>query len=138
MAESSTYGISDLANEFGVTTRTIRFYEDKGMLSPQRQGQKRIFNSADRTKLKLILRGKRLGFSLDESRDIIAMYSPGKNNADQLLSLIEKMRDRRQHLKQKMKDLNAMMKELSSYESQCMDSLKDIAPEIEKQLRNSN
>jgi DNA-binding transcriptional MerR regulator len=78
--KTSSYSIRDLASEFDVTTRTIRYYEEKGLLSPKRNGSQRIYSPSDRTKLKLILRGKRLGFSLDESAEIILMYGPGGKN----------------------------------------------------------
>ena len=87
----NTIGIRDLATEFGVTTRTIRFYEEKGLLNPDREGQRRRFSAADRTKLRLILRGRRLGFSLDESAEIILMYGSPGNNRKQLEALAEKI-----------------------------------------------
>ncbi len=71
-----SHSISELAAELGITTRTIRFYEEKGLLAPSRNGQQRIYSAADRVRLKLILRGKRLGFTLEESRDLIDMYDP--------------------------------------------------------------
>jgi len=123
MSEAKTYSISDLAKEFDVTTRAIRFYEDKGMLSPERRGQTRIYTPADRTKLKLILRGKRLGFTLDESRDLIEMYSPSGNNSDQLQTLIDKIRDRQHYLQQQMKDLEVMMVDLQESEQRCLDAM---------------
>ena len=83
------YSISQLSKEFDVTTRTIRHYEEIGLLSPARRGQTRVYSAADRIRLKLILRGKRLGLSLDDSRDIIDMYEPGKTNVDQLKKLID-------------------------------------------------
>ena len=83
------YSISQLSKEFDITTRSIRHYEDIGLLSPARRGQTRIYNPADRTRLKLILRGKRLGISLEDSREIIDMYEPGKNNVEQLQKLID-------------------------------------------------
>ena len=90
-----TFSISDLASEFGITTRTIRFYEEKGLLRPRREGTRRIYSPADRTRLRLILRGKRLGLSLDESAEIIHMYgTPGKNRR-QLELLISRIEDRR-------------------------------------------
>ena len=82
------YSISQLSKEFEVTTRTIRHYEELGLLSPARRGQTRVYSPADRTRLKLILRGKRLGLSLDDSREIIDMYEPGKTNIDQLPSYV--------------------------------------------------
>lgn len=123
MSDSKTYSISDLAKEFDVTTRAIRFYEDKGMLAPQRKGQTRIYTPADRTKLKLILRGKRLGFTLDESRDLIEMYNPSGNNDDQLQTLIDKIRDRQLYLQQQMKDLEVMMVDLQESEQRCLDAM---------------
>ena len=85
------YSIRDLASEFEVTTRTIRFYEEKGLLNPKRNGPHRIYSSNDRTKLLLILRGKRLGFSLDESAEIILMYGTPANNKKQLERLIARL-----------------------------------------------
>ncbi|GAB3097418.1 MerR family DNA-binding transcriptional regulator [Aestuariicella hydrocarbonica] len=123
---SKTYTITDLSREFDVTTRAIRFYEDKGMLTPERRGQARIYTPADRTKLKLILRGKRLGLTLDESRDIIEMYNPGKSNANQLEKLILKIRQRRDYLQQQMHDLEVMMVDLQSSERSCLEALQNI------------
>lgn len=123
MGSGTTYSISDLAKEFDITTRTIRFYEDKGLITPERQGQTRIYSAADRTKLKLILRGKRLGFSLEQSRDIIAMYEPGKSNADQLVALVNSIRDKRAQLEQQLHDLELMMVDLNESEQRCVESL---------------
>lgn len=132
---SKTYSITDLSREFDVTTRAIRFYEDKGMLTPDRRGQTRIYTPADRTKLKLILRGKRLGLTLDESRDIIDMYNPGKSNADQLEKLILKIRERRDYLQQQMHDLEVMMVDLQSSERSCLEALGKIDPQAYESLR---
>ncbi len=113
--------ISDLANEFDITTRTIRFYEEKGLLNPRREGQTRIYSSADRTKLKLILRGKRLGFTLEESRSIIEMYDPAKDNLDQLHSLLSKIREKRRQLSQQLHDIEVMMLDLRDAEEKCLE-----------------
>ena len=107
-----TYSISDLASEFDVTTRTIRFYEEKGLLNPRREGTRRIYTPADRTRLRLILRGKRLGLSLDESAEIIGMYGTPGNNRRQLQVLIEKIQEKRAALQRQQKDLQAMLEEL--------------------------
>lgn len=123
---STTYSISDLAKEFGVTTRTIRHYEDIGLLSPEREGQLRIYSRGDRTRLKLILRGKRLGFSLEESRDIIQMYRPDQNNKQQLNQLLDKIELQKQCLNQRLTDLHAMMTELDEVEKVCQKALKQI------------
>lgn len=118
-----TYSISELAKEFDVTTRTIRFYEDKGLLSPSRQGQTRIYSTGDRTKLKLILRGKRLGFSLEQSGEIIAMYDPSKNNKTQLTSLLESIRTKREQLEGQLHDIEIMMLDLQESEQRCLDAI---------------
>ena len=115
----ATYSISDLASEFGVTTRTIRFYEEKGLLDPRREGTRRIYSPADRTKLRLILRGKRLGFSLDESAEIILMYGTPGNNRKQLERLIAKIQEKHDDLKRQQNDLRAMLKELAGAENKC-------------------
>ena len=119
----ATYSISSLATEFDVTTRTIRFYEEKGLLNPQREGTRRIYSPGDRTKLRLILRGKRLGFSLDESADIILMYGTAGNNRKQLEKLITMIQVKRTELKRQQKDMKAMLKELADAEVKCRTSL---------------
>ncbi len=120
---SASFSISDLASEFNVTTRTIRFYEEKGLLDPKREGTRRIYNPADRTKLRLILRGKRLGLSLDESAEIILMYGTPGNNRKQLETLIAKIHEKRVELKRQQSDLEAMLKELAEAEDKCRTAL---------------
>lgn len=118
-----TYSISDLANEFDVTTRTIRFYEEKGLLHPRRAGTRRIYGPSDRTRLRLILRGKRLGLSLDESAQIIRLYgTPGKNRR-QLELLLSRIEERRAVLQSQQRDLRAMLKELDAAEAKCRGAL---------------
>jgi DNA-binding transcriptional MerR regulator len=117
------YSISDLAEEFGVTTRTIRFYEEKGLLNPTRDGQRRIYGPADRTRLRLILRGKRLGFSLEESADIIRMYGTPGSNQRQLRALLERIRARRENLLQQQRDLEALLRELDAAEGKALGAL---------------
>ena len=119
----NSYTIRELASEFGVTTRTIRFYEEKDLLSPQRNGQRRLYSGADRTKLRLILRGKRFGFSLDESAEIILMYDSPGNNRKQLEALLEKINHKRQELKERRRELNVMLREMDQAEKKCRDSL---------------
>jgi len=118
-----TYTISDLAKEFGITTRTIRFYEEKGMISPMREGQKRLYTTSDRARIKLILRGKRIGMTLQESVDVIDMYDPGHNNVDQLHSLINMVKERREQLQQQKKDIDDMLAGLDEVQSLCKQSL---------------
>ncbi|MEH6582514.1 MAG: MerR family DNA-binding transcriptional regulator [Halioglobus sp.] len=120
---NTTYSISDLAAEFDITTRTIRFYEEKGLLSPKRIGTSRIYDSANRTRLKLILRGKRLGFTLEESRDIIGMYDPTHGNVDQLQKLATGIQQKRQQLELQLHDIKAMIKDLRDAENKCMQAL---------------
>ena len=120
------YSISELASEFDVTTRTIRYYEEKGLLSPAREGQNRLYSAANRVKLKLILRGKRLGFSLDESREIIEMYDPDKDNIEQLEKLIERIREKRTILKRQLEDLEIMLLDLDSSEQECLAALSKL------------
>lgn len=117
------YFIGELAEEFDVTTRTLRFYEEKGLLSPSRSGQTRVYSAADRTRLKLILRGKRLGLSLDQSAEIILMYDPVGTNSKQVLSLIDKIQDKRLQLEQQKKDLEQTLLDLEAAELRCIDSL---------------
>lgn len=120
-----TYSISDLASEFGVTTRTIRFYEEKGLVNPLRQGQKRLYSGADRVRIKLILRGKRIGMTLQECVDFIDMYDPEHNNAEQLQALIEDVKGRRERLLQQRKDIDDMLAGLDEVRGLCEASLAD-------------
>jgi DNA-binding transcriptional MerR regulator len=121
----TSYSISELAQEFGITTRTIRFYEDKGLLSPERRGQTRIYTPEDRVRLKLILRGKRLGFSLDESREIIDMYDPSGGNVDQLSRLLERIDAKRQQLQQQQRDIEKMLSQLDEATARTLAALKE-------------
>lgn len=121
--KTTTYSISDLSKEFDVTTRTIRFYEEKGLLNPARNGNTRVYNSADRTKLKLILRGKRLGLTLEESSGIIGMYDPTHNNVEQLQTLVAKIREKKSQLEQQRQDLDLMLLDLQDAEEKCLDAL---------------
>ncbi len=124
-----TYSISDLASEFDITPRTIRFYEEKGLLAPARQGQKRLFSHADWVRLALILRGKRCGLSLEESRDIIDMYAPGQNNAEQLHSLLGKIEERRAIITTQLADLEEMLQELDEVQARCEAALHTMQEE---------
>ena len=126
MDKKKTYSIGELAREFDVTTRTIRFYEDQGLVSPSRRGQTRIYSPADRVTLKLILRGKRLGSSLAESKELIGMYQPQGDNRHQLLALQEKIHQRRAQLEQQLHDIRAMQQELDDVEQRCIDAMNDL------------
>jgi len=121
-----TYSIRDLAGEFDITTRTIRFYEEKGYLSPKREGTRRIYSSPDRTSLRLILRGKRLGLSLDETADLIRMYGSPRNNRKQLEKFILRIGEKRAELEHKQRDLEVMLNDLQSVEDKCHVALADL------------
>jgi DNA-binding transcriptional MerR regulator len=121
-----TYSISDLAREFGITTRTIRFYEEKGYLSPKREGTRRIYSSPDRTSLRLILRGKRLGLTLDETADMIKMYGSPRGNQKQLEKFIVRIDEKRTELEQKQRDLEFMLTDLQSVEDKCHVALAEV------------
>lgn len=113
------YTITDLTQEFGVTTRTLRFYEAEGMLSPLRRGRQRLYRASDRTRLKLILRGRRLGLSLAEVRDIIDMYGKAPGEAGQLRRLVARIGERRAELEQKRRDIDETLRELDEVEAGC-------------------
>jgi DNA-binding transcriptional MerR regulator len=118
------YSISQLSKEFDVTTRTIRHYEDLGLITPARRGQTRVYSPSDRTRLKLILRGKRLGLSLENSREIIDMYEPGKTNVEQLKKLINAIQAQRIKLNQQLDDISNLLTDLNQAEADCIDALK--------------
>ena len=120
---SDLFSIGDLSREFGVTTRTIRFYEDQGLLSPTREGQNRVYRPRDRVRLKLILRGKRLGFSLKEIKALIELYDAPEGEAGQLRSFIDKIRARRTELMGQKEDIEHVLDELDSLERRCADLL---------------
>ena len=112
----NNYSIRDLSQEFAVTTRTLRYYEEKGLLSPIRVGQSRLYTSADRARLILILRGKTLGLSLEQSADLISMYDPESNNKKQLEALIDNIQVRRCQLEAQKKELERMIVDLQNWE----------------------
>lgn len=117
------YSIRDLASEFGITTRTIRFYEEKGYLNPKREGTRRVYGAPDRTSLRLILRGKRLGLTLDETAELIKMYGSPGGNRNQLEKFIVRIGEKRVELEHKQKDLKVMMNDLQSVEDKCYVAL---------------
>ena len=111
------FTIRDLANEFAITTRTIRFYEDKGLMKPAREGQRRIYSKRDRAKLKLILRGKRLGFSLDEIQHLVELYETPDDKRPQLEEYLETLARHKQTLLQQKQDLEKTLAELEQAEA---------------------
>ena len=118
-----TFAISDLAREFDITPRTIRFWEDQGILAPQREGNKRIFTRRDRARLKMALRGKRLGLSLAEIKDLIGMYASTEDETPQLVECLRIMEKRRAALQQQREDIEAMLAEIDQFEAQCQQEL---------------
>jgi len=121
---SATYTISELAKEFGVTTRTIRYYEDQGLLSPKREGVNRIFTQRDRVRLKLALRGKRLGFSLSEIRELFELYDVSRDERRQLEEFLARLERRRALLEQQREDIEVMLNEINFFASQCLRLLR--------------
>ncbi len=121
-----TFSIAELAAEFAVTARTIRHYEDEGLLSPLRDGQRRIYRHRDRTRLKLILRGRRLGFALAEVREILELYSDDQGEAEQLHFLIGKIAARRVALEGKREDIEASLLDLDVAEENCHKRLRQL------------
>lgn len=124
---SKTYSISELAGEFDVTTRSIRFYEDQELLHPARRGQTRIYSSKDRVRLKLTLRGKRLGLSLAEIRELFELWDETRSGSKKQLQLmLNKISERRAALEQQMKDITMVQLELESAEIRCRQALEEL------------
>jgi DNA-binding transcriptional MerR regulator len=120
------YSISDLSKEFDITTRSIRFYEDQGLISPARKGQTRIYNQRDKVRLRLILRGKRLGFSLAETGRLFELYDVDKTSATQLISIITLIQNKKSDLKQQLDDISAVLIELNDLEDNCQRILQSL------------
>ena len=122
--ERAEYSISDLSREFDVTPRAIRFYEDQGLLSPRREGQRRVYTPRDRTRLKLTLRGKRLGLSLSEIRELIDMYEPGRDERPQLERFLAVLESHKKDLIQQRADIEAQLSEIQTFEKRVRKQLK--------------
>ena len=123
---SQTWTIAELAAEHDVTLRTIRFYEDRGLLTPERRGTVRVYHPRDRVRLGLILRGKRLGFSLDEIATIVDMYDAEPGEEGQLEYLLAQIATRRADLEQRRKDLEETLQDLAEVEARCQADLKAL------------
>ena len=118
------YSITDLAKEFNITPRALRFYEDKGLIKPKRQGVTRVFSDRDRVRLGLTLRGKRLGFSLEEVKEIIDMYDPSQpDDPRQLLHLVKKIHEHRKEILNKMNDITETLKLMHDVEARALQLL---------------
>ncbi|MGB7543456.1 MAG: MerR family DNA-binding transcriptional regulator [Burkholderiales bacterium] len=122
--ERSEFSIGELATEFDVTPRAIRFYEDHGLLAPKRAGQRRIYSPRDRTRLKLTLRGKRLGLALSEIRELIDMYEPGRDERPQLARFLAVLEAHKGNLLQQRTDIEAQLSELQAFEKRIRKQLK--------------
>ena len=120
------YSISDLSKEFDVTTRAIRFYEDASLLSPLRQGRNRYYTVRDRTRLKLILRGKRLGFSLNEIGEMFRLYDSEPGEVAQLNHILDKITDKVNLLERQLEDIQIVMQELQEFRQQCRERLEQM------------
>jgi len=125
--ENGTFNIAALASEYDVTARTIRHYEDLGLLSPERRGTARVFHQRDRVRLALILRGRRIGFSLEEIATIVNMYDEQPGEAGQLNYLIQQIGVRRADLEQRRRDIDATLEELDLVEARCNEDLSRLA-----------
>lgn len=121
-----TFSISDLAREFDITPRTIRYYEAEGLISPRREGQRRIYTARDRVRLALVLRGKRLGFSLAEAKEIIDLYAAPQGEAGQLRTMLTKLDEKRRQLEDKRRDLEAAISNMDKYAARCRERLHDL------------
>lgn len=121
--ERRTWTIREIADEFGVTTRTVRHYEDIGLVSPERQGTTRVFHRRDRTRLALVLRGKRLGFPLEEIAKIIDLYDAPRGRRSQLEYVLSQIDERRADLEQRRQDIEDALTELDGFERRCREDL---------------
>ncbi|MBY6196348.1 MerR family transcriptional regulator [Vibrio hangzhouensis] len=117
-----TFKISDLAKEFDITTRSIRFYEDEGLLQPERKGTMRIYHRRDKVRLKLILRGKRLGFALAEIRELFELYDTHQGDS-QLTKMLKIIDEKEAVLKRQLEDINTLLEDLSVARKRCEDAL---------------
>ncbi len=125
--DSRTSTIAQIADEFAVTHRTVRHYEELGLISPERRGSVRIYHRRDRTRLNLILRGKRLGFPLEEIRTIINLYDEPRGQASQLSYVLDQINDRRADLERRRRDIRDALKELDGFERRCQADLLALA-----------
>lgn len=123
MAPEQTWTIREVAEEFDVTHRTVRHYEELGLITPERRGTTRLYHRRDRTRLGLILRGKRLGFPLEEIRTIIDLYDAPRGRRSQLEYVLGQIDERRADLEQRRKDLEDALTELDRFEDRCREDL---------------
>lgn len=120
------YSITELTREFGISTRTLRFYEDEGLIHPERRGRTRLFRPADRHLIKEILRGRRIGFTIAEIREIVQVYKDPPGEMGQLQLLMKRVEEKREDLRQKRKDIDDTLAELDNVEEACLTRLAEI------------
>ncbi|MCC8933461.1 MULTISPECIES: MerR family transcriptional regulator [Rhizobiaceae] len=120
------YSITELTREFGVSTRTLRFYEDEGLLHPERRGRTRLYRTADRRFLQEILRGRRIGFTIAEIREIVHVYKEPPGEIGQLKLMMKKIDEKRDELRQKRRDIDETLSELDQAEEACLTRLVEI------------
>ena len=121
-----TFTIGQLAKDLDITHRSIRFYEEQGLLNPERQGQNRIYLKKDLVRLKLILRGKRLGFSLAETKTLFELYDRDQNSKAQLEAMLQMTEMKRLHMQQQLEDIRMLMAELEEVENRCKEELASL------------
>ncbi len=121
--DARSYTITELAAEFDITPRAIRFYEDVGLLTPARAGRNRVYTLRDRTRLKLTLRGKRLGLSLQEIKQLVEMYDSPSDTTQQLTAFLQVLGEHRQQLEQQREDLEITLAEIAQHEARCRSLL---------------
>lgn len=124
---SASFTIGELALEFDLTTRAIRFYEDCGLLAPQRHGSRRVYSQRDRTRLKLTLRGKRLGLALSEIKSLVDMYESPKDTSAQMNRFLGVLAQHRETLEQQREDIEMSLAEITAHEDECKRLLAAIA-----------
>jgi DNA-binding transcriptional MerR regulator len=133
MSASRTFTIAELADEFDVTPRAIRFYEDVGLLEPTRAGRNRVYSQRDRTRLKLTLRGKRLGLALSEILQLVRMYDSEADTAPQLNAFLEVLQAHRAQLEQQLEDIRVMLGEIGQHEQRCKRLLANLVKPTARQ-----
>jgi len=133
--DSKTFTITELAQEFDITPRAIRFYEDVGLLEPARAGRNRVYTQRDRTRLKLTLRGKRLGLSLQEVKQLVDMYESPADTTQQLQAFLAVLQEHRLQLEQQLDDIEVTLAEITQHEERCKRLLAEAAPRAKRTLK---
>lgn len=129
MSKEATYTIGELASEFDVTSRALRLYEESELLAPKREGTKRIYAERDRVRLRLILRAKRLGWSLAEVKEIFDLYDSSHGKEAQLILLLDKLEERRKYLEMQQKDIENSLEDLENIAANARQALAEIRAE---------